>query len=205
MEGVQRIIDDVAAWSFKQCLRNEYPQTDHDGIPLRNSRGRLALQPLHPGGAIPVFTGTVGDWKWHVETFNLQHHYGRDETCELCLATKTAGDLNLGNALPDAGWTFTARLNTDFINQHEVNGTLHGFCTIPGWHIGNIFEDVLFSAGRMVGTFQRCWVAFLGKLHFWDSCISGNAFWEPGLIVCFRPDSTSLEHGSALFLVGFAS
>ena len=96
VEGVQRIIDDVAAWSFKQCLRNEYPETDHDGIPLRNSRGRQG--PLHPGGAIPVFTGTVGDWKWHVETFNLQHHYGRDETCELCLATKTAGDLNLGNA-----------------------------------------------------------------------------------------------------------
>jgi len=143
VKAQQNIIDGVAVWSFTQCLANAFPTTDHAGKHLCGARARLGSRPLHPGGVILVFTGSVGDWEWHLKTLSLTRHYNTIETCELCMASKLPGDLNLANALQEAGWTNTHRRHEDFIEEHRHAGTLHCFCEIPGWHINNIFEDVL--------------------------------------------------------------
>ena len=77
----QAAIDHVTAWSFNVALSNEQPKMDHLENPIRAVRKFKAGQALHPRGVRMVFSGTVGDWKWHSEEFNLQHHYNAEEVC----------------------------------------------------------------------------------------------------------------------------
>ena len=94
-------------------------------------------------GAVPVFVGMCGDWNTFAETFNRQTTWSTEETCVLCRAHKTADDLCLANALPNAPWVHTHRSHLDYIRQQEELGARHPFTKIPGIHIHNLNEDAL--------------------------------------------------------------
>ena len=94
-------------------------------------------------GAVPVFVGMCGGWKLCAEAFNHQATWATDETCVLCGTHKTADDLCLANALPNAPWVHTHRSHLDYIRQQEELGTRHPFTNIPGFHIQNTYEDAL--------------------------------------------------------------
>ena len=101
----QAAIDHGTAWSFNVALSNEHPKMDHLKKPIRGVRKFKAGQALHPRGVRMVFSGTVGDWKWHWEEISLQHHHNADKVCQTCRAVKAAeSELCMHNFTVDAPW-----------------------------------------------------------------------------------------------------
>lgn len=167
----QAAIDQVAAWSFNVALTNEYPALDHRDDPICGRRRYKIGNPLHRFGVLPVFAGTVGDWKWHWEVYNLQHYYNAEECCQNCHAVKDANsELCMHNFAEDAPWTVTDRSLDDYLLEQRQLDTLHPFCSIRGWHTKNIFEDVVHTDCLGVR-----WFANGGAL--WELCSQGH--WGP--------------------------
>lgn len=76
-----RELDHVTAWSFKQCFKNEMPVLGHDGQPLHGERAADAGTTLNERSVVPIFCGTVGDWLFHVEAFEVPHCFSTREIC----------------------------------------------------------------------------------------------------------------------------
>ena len=138
-------IDLAATWSFKVALSNVFPDTDEFGEPIKGTRRYKSGKPLHPHGVRMVFAGTVGDWKWHVEAFNLQRWYAKEEVCEECHAEKSHGDLCMHNFLLDAPWTETERSLDEYLAEQRQLDTVSPFCDIEGWHTFNIYQDAVHT------------------------------------------------------------
>ena len=142
----QAAIDQAAAWSFNIALDNAFPAFDHNDEPIKGRRRYKSGQPLHAGGVKMVFAGTVGDWKWHFEAFNLQHYYSCEQCCQNCRAVKSVNSLMCAyNFALDAPWTESDRTLQEYVEEQVALDTLHPFCTIKGWHTKNIFEDALHT------------------------------------------------------------
>ena len=138
-----RELDHVTAWSFKQCFKNEMPVLGHDGQPLHGERAADAGTTLNERSVVPIFCGTVGDWLFHVEAFEVPHYFSTREICMTCTACKAAGPLNYGCALEDAPWTEAPRDHADYIELKEATGSINAICRVEGWHTHNLWEDAL--------------------------------------------------------------
>ena len=99
--GVERNLEDAAAWSFKAAGEGVNPLKGPGDteLPLefRNCSGKLLA-----GGICLTYGGCCGDWKFQKEDFSLPYSYNTDNICMRCLATKNASPCNYANALWDA-------------------------------------------------------------------------------------------------------
>ena len=141
-------IDTIAAWSFNVAAENKFPMCDHEGVAFKatSHRGRLALdgRQLCAWGAVMVFVGMVGDWKFYYEAFNLEECWLAEEVCMLCFAQKSAGHFCLSDARANAGWTASVRTHTTYVErQLAIGNRLHPFVSILGFHTHSFFEDLL--------------------------------------------------------------
>ena len=160
----QAAIDFVTAWSFNVVLSNEHPKMDHLENPIRGVRNFKAGQALHPRGVRMVFSGTVGDWKWHWEELNLRHHYNAEEVCHNCRAVKAAeSELCMHNFTVDAPWTLTDRTLTEYIDEQERLDTVSPFCSIRG-SIQRISSKI-WSTQTFVACDSRPMVGRCGNSH----------------------------------------
>ena len=166
-----RELDSVTAWSFKQCFKNEMPAQGHDDQKLHGQRGCDAGAALNRHGVLPIFCGTVGDWLFHVEAFDVPYFYNTSEVCMQCGACKAAGPLNYGCALEDAPWTMAPRNHDDYMASKEASGSLNPICEVEGWHTHNLWEDALHC--DYLGVRQVLCGSVLKVL-----CDAG--VWEPG-------------------------
>ena len=194
----QAAIDQVASWSFNIALENRYPAVDHNGEQIRGRRRYKANQPLHPQGVRMVFAGTVGDWKWHWEAFNLQTYYNSEEVCVTCHAVKSSdSELCMHNFALDAPWTETVRSLADYLEEQRQLDTLHPFCNIVGWHNQNIFEDVVHTdclGVRLCANGGALWELAVGG--FWGPVPHGT--WRESMNFVLRMAWNDFAHWMAV-------
>jgi len=80
----------VLAWSFNCMADGTFPSHDHNGREFtpayQPKRFARAGQPLTQYGHRGLLAEIRGDWKWQVEAFNHQQHYGTKYICHLCRA-----------------------------------------------------------------------------------------------------------------------
>ena len=140
----EAVIDEIAAWSFIQCHQNKFPDVDHLGEPFKDKlRKNNAGKKLCSWGVMPMYSGTVGDWKWLVDTFHLPQTYMSNGCCAECGATKEAGPLCMNDARFNAGWTTTTRSFSSYQLEQSRLGTVHPLTCVAGWNIHNMFEDLV--------------------------------------------------------------
>ena len=178
----EKTIDEVIAWSFTLATKGRWPTCDHLGNTLTKHRAREAGGPLNPHGIIPVYAGTIGDWKFFAETFSLRHTWATEAVCSICEAHKGPGPKCLGNALDDAGWTLTQRTQAEYMGQQVAAESLSPFCLIPGWHIFNMMEDALHDdylgvRPSLVGSAML----ELAHLGIWGAAPAGREPWKTTL------------------------
>ena len=85
---------------------------------------------LNRHSVVPIFCGTVGDWRFHVEAFRVPYFYNTSQICMQCCACKAAGPLNYGCALEDAPWTMAPRSHADYMALKEASEELNPICDV---------------------------------------------------------------------------
>ena len=82
----------VLAWSLNALAEDTHPIADHNGklfSPTHHpERYAMAGEPLTKEFHRGIWSELRGDWKWQMESLNLEAHYNKDYVCYLCRAHK---------------------------------------------------------------------------------------------------------------------
>ena len=111
-----------------------------------------------------------------VETFNLQQNYMANKVCHLCHAEKAFTDMCMASAHDAAPCFRNKRTLAEYqAEQAHLGMPLNPLCTIPGWSIEHLFEDLLHD--DLLGVRQRALggaLLSLAKSHHWGDCRDGS-------------------------------
>ena len=84
----------VFHWSLTWLSLGEFPPFDHQGRWFCDSyyphRAKLAGKRISKKGYVGAFSELRGDWKWQKEALKLRRHYGANDCCHLCMASRRA-------------------------------------------------------------------------------------------------------------------
>ena len=158
-------IYDVLAWSMGALALGTHPSRDYRGaeFPSGSKQALRAGKPIC-GGFRLVLCEILGDWKFLKEEFRMKHHYGTNECCWMCKATKRVGALSAFDFRDGAQWQGHPRTHDEYVQSVGHNLSI---CTLPGFHISMIRPDLLHIG--LLGVVQ--W-AVAGTL--WELCEEGR-------------------------------
>ena len=120
--------------SLWAAARGTFPDVDHEGKPWTDATRRARAGTHLEHGYRLVWVETVGDWKWLKESHDLPQHYGKQEICHKCRATK-AGPLKFTDMSDDPLYELEEhqRTHQQFVDLH--GGRLPALCRLPGWSV----------------------------------------------------------------------
>ena len=161
------------AWSINCMFVGKYPATGFRGAPIPQE-GKAGCYMY--GGQKLRLVEVRGDWKQHVESFKLVHHYTSMRICHQCLASRADPAVPFCDFRRNASWKGTIRSHQQFLLE-EVGEPINSLLFVARFDYTMIKYDAMHSVNLGCGLHANGGAFYeLMKVFWWGRVDQGSVF-----------------------------